>query len=197
MVSLGRRSTCTILLRRPVSKERLRRRRRVTFKRSSCSQGTSFTSFSTVSISAYQREGERWLWWSDVRDCWKVSHLILLVMCLWLCLLTHLHSSSCGQTQPQTDSPAEMRSPLKAQFTAWNQFSNQAFNVNNCLHPQPYIHSQCQTTWGTIVQPSSMDRKCSINHSRVCYCIAFVKIRTIFARLPRQMFNLQDQKWAD
>lgn len=54
-VSLGSKPTCTILVRRPVSKERLRRSRRVTFIRSSCSHGTRRASFSTVSISAYYK----------------------------------------------------------------------------------------------------------------------------------------------
>lgn len=50
-VSLGSRPTCTILFLRPVSKERFSKSRRVMFSRSSCSQGTIFTSFSTISIS--------------------------------------------------------------------------------------------------------------------------------------------------
>ncbi len=54
-MSLGSKPTCTILVRRPESKERLRRSRRVTFIRSSCSHGTRRASFSTVSISAYYK----------------------------------------------------------------------------------------------------------------------------------------------
>lgn len=50
-VSLGSRPTCTILFLRPVSNERFSKSRRVMFSRSSCSQGTIFTSFSTISIS--------------------------------------------------------------------------------------------------------------------------------------------------
>lgn len=54
-MSLGSKPTCTILVRRPVSKERLWRSRRVTFIMSSCSHGTRRASFSTVSISAYYK----------------------------------------------------------------------------------------------------------------------------------------------
>lgn len=126
---------------------------------------------------------ERWLWWSDVGDCCQVSQLVLYVP---VALLVNTFAcSSCGQTQPQTDSPAETWSPLKPLFTAWNQFSNQAFNVNNCLHLQPCIHSRRQTMWQnhhlhTIESIKLIIQECVLLLYNICQSRNNVKSTNVF-----------------
>ncbi len=138
---------------------------------------------------------ERWLWWSDVGDCCHVSQLVLYVP-LALLVNTSAHSS-CGQTQPHTDSPAETWSPLKPLFTAWKQFSNQAFNVNNCLHLQPCIHSQRQTTWQNRHLHTIESIKWIIQECLLLLHIIRQSHNNLCSAALTNVFNLEDQKLAD
>lgn len=105
--------------------------------------------------------------------------------------------SSCGQTQPQTDSPAETWSPLKPLFTAWNQFSNQAFNVNNCLHLQPCIHSRRQTTWQSRHLHTIESIKLIIQECVLLLYIICQSRNNLCSAASTNGFNLEDQKLAD